>query len=520
MRAPSLGSRSPTRTLAIGVVLVLGVLGLRLAYLTSQSLWYDEGFSLAYSSGPNLSDTLAQIGSATGSERYQPLYYLMLFAWRTVLGSGAEALRALSVVLGSAAIIVMAATAWRFYGMGHALWSLLLGATAASAIYYSQEARPYSLMLLVASVQLWAFLEVVREARHGAARSARWVFWLAAFVGFGASLLLGLFTASLFLADLYSRRSVRRTVALWYPVAILAIPAAAYYVVGFLSQKPDEISSLGGSVLRNAVFVPYGLIVGTTYGPPIEDLHGPDQVQIILGYWPTLTVFAIVALALSGLLLRALLSKPRSDDSARIDQILIVVAAAGFALSLGFAIVTRLNWLPRHSLYLLLPILLLLPAVVSRPAIAAGASPRWRILGAIVLAAFVALNLVSVAHYYFDPHYARDDYRAAATYLARVDSGGAKSVLLWGQLDLLRYYNDTQTLDGRGLDKSDIREEIRRISGGNDIVAVAINRDFYWDPAGVSYLDQAMAPTYLLTAAVTYPFFAIHTFQLRATASP
>ncbi len=500
--------------LGVGVGLAVLAVLLRFAWLTNQSLWYDEGFSLDFSTGPGIADAWNRISSAPGSERYQPLYYLVLFLWRAVFGSGEAALRVLSAILGSGAVLVLACTAGRTFGRRHALWTLALGATAATAVYYSQEVRPYALVLFVGALQLAAFLELDRADGDGTPR-ARWAFWAASALAFATSLLLGLFAASMLIAELAVRRDLRRAIRRWLPVAIVSLPFLAYYAIGFLSQRAGEISAMTGSIIRNAGFVPYGLLVGTTYGPSVEDLHGPDQIGIVLGYWPSLVAFALVAIALAVLAVRVLAVPPDRAQGSAI-RLLTVTLVVAFVLAFGFALVARLNWQPRHSIYLLLPILLLLPAIAMPRSTPTGGTSRWQAAGIAALVAFIALNLFSVGHYFLDASYARDDYRAAAAYLSEPSNRDEPAVLLWGQPNLLAYYGAADTIDGRTLDKGRIDEEIERVTASSPEVIVAINRDFYWDPDGVTALDSLMSRRYDLGETRAFAYFSVRTYHLRS----
>ncbi len=89
-------------------VLVLAA-ALRCYRLDGQSLWYDEGVSAFMTTrGP------VEIARAAAADIHPPLYYWLLAAWAVPFGNGEIALRALSVVLGTASVWVV----WR---LGRAL---------------------------------------------------------------------------------------------------------------------------------------------------------------------------------------------------------------------------------------------------------------------------------------------------------------------------------------------------------------------------------------------------------------
>ena len=86
-----------TNLCATGVVffLILVGLGLRLARLSFQPLWWDEGYSVWFATHP-----LARMAALTAQDIHPPLYYALLHGWAALLGASPTALRLLSVIVG------------------------------------------------------------------------------------------------------------------------------------------------------------------------------------------------------------------------------------------------------------------------------------------------------------------------------------------------------------------------------------------------------------------------------------
>lgn len=125
------------------VVLVGAVL--RITALGHGELWSDEGYSALLSREP-----VAGILRELSRDSSPPLYYVLLHLWRSLAGIDAAAMRALSAVAGTAAV-------YACYRLGAAMFNHQVGVRAALLLavsplhlYYSQEARPYSLFLLFA----------------------------------------------------------------------------------------------------------------------------------------------------------------------------------------------------------------------------------------------------------------------------------------------------------------------------------------------------------------------------------
>ena len=94
------GAEGPEH-LVTGVVflLILLGLGLRVAGLSFQPLWWDEGYSVWFATHP-----LTQMAVLTAQDIHPPLYYALLHGWAATLGIGPAALRLLSVIVGGLTI--------------------------------------------------------------------------------------------------------------------------------------------------------------------------------------------------------------------------------------------------------------------------------------------------------------------------------------------------------------------------------------------------------------------------------
>lgn len=175
-------------------VIALGF-GLRLFHLDGQSFWYDEAFSAGVARA-----TTAQILSNEFTDIHPPLYQLILHHW-LVFGGSDFAIRFLSTTLGVAAIATI-------YSLGRALFDDTVGLVAAAIaavspyqVFYSQEARMYTLLLLLSSMILLSHARILQT------NSRRW--WFA----YTASAVLGLYAhylTALLLASLHLHFAVHR----------------------------------------------------------------------------------------------------------------------------------------------------------------------------------------------------------------------------------------------------------------------------------------------------------------------
>jgi hypothetical protein len=180
-----------------------------------------------------------------------------------------------------------------------------------------------------------------------------------------------------------------------------------------------------------------------------------------------------------------------------------------------FTVVTRLNWQPRHSFFLAIPVALLLPLLVVVWDGGGVAARRWHAAAVACLVAVSLLNVYSLGHRYFDHAYALDDYRDAAHYIAAGTGPNRPGVLLFGVQELLAYYGAGHLVDGRGLDPSALAKGVAGATHDASSVMLVIDREStYWkQPESVV---AAMSPKYRLTATADFPYFSIYTFDRAA----
>lgn len=144
----------------------------RFATLDLQSYHHDEAVTAGRVLQPGLGDTL---GEVVDGERSPPLYYLIAWLWSQLFGTDEVALRSLSALLGTAMIPAA-------FVAGRELASVRVGLIAAAffalnpiLVWYSQEARSYILMALMATLALVYFARALRAP--SARTMALWALW-------------------------------------------------------------------------------------------------------------------------------------------------------------------------------------------------------------------------------------------------------------------------------------------------------------------------------------------------------
>jgi mannosyltransferase len=133
---------------------------LRFATLDLQSFWYDEAFTPVHVLHADLGATLRAVSH---TENTPPLWYVLIWGSSRIWGNGEVALRSLSALAGVATVPVAWGIGRELAGRRAALVAAALVAVNPLFVWYSQEARAYSLFTLLAAFAVLCFLRALHE---------------------------------------------------------------------------------------------------------------------------------------------------------------------------------------------------------------------------------------------------------------------------------------------------------------------------------------------------------------------
>jgi 4-amino-4-deoxy-L-arabinose transferase-like glycosyltransferase len=155
-RAPLAGALDFVSRHALLLIVVGGAI-VRFATLGSQGFWFDEHLTIEVIS-QKPSDILQRIRVADNNP---PLYFLVAKGWQVVFGLGEVGLRSLSALAGTATIPVVYAAGRALGSRRAGLLAAALTATSPFMIWYSQEARPYALFVLLSALAFLFFVQTL-----------------------------------------------------------------------------------------------------------------------------------------------------------------------------------------------------------------------------------------------------------------------------------------------------------------------------------------------------------------------
>ncbi len=146
--------------LAVAALVVIAG-GLRGWKLDGECYYSDECASVQHLSAGSLSEFLSRV--RTSDPPMTPAFFVLEYGWSRMVGQGAARLRLLPLFLGLLAIPLLYLLGALVYGRRGGLAAAMFFTFSLTQIYYSQEMRPYALVLVLALLSLIALWHGLRK---------------------------------------------------------------------------------------------------------------------------------------------------------------------------------------------------------------------------------------------------------------------------------------------------------------------------------------------------------------------
>ncbi|MGQ9493354.1 MAG: glycosyltransferase family 39 protein [Anaerolineae bacterium] len=436
------------------ILVLLLALGLRLYRIEAQSLWNDEGTTVALAARD-----LAAITRGAANDIHPPLYYYLLHFWMAFWGHSELAVRSLSALLGTALVLITFVLTRSLVGDVAALIAALFAACSPFQIYYSQETRMYILSALLAALSFYAWVLLLSKWQNADREASR----TRAFIGlFYILVTILLLYTHYFVATILI---VQNLAFLWW-LQTTQLPLSTRRLSVLLRWTAIQITLV-------AAYLPWLFLVREQLRvwPAISE---PLSLTTLL--WNLLCVFSlglsaqscspVVLVGFALLLLVGIVAsrpprirglQPQTNSTTYILFLLYLFVPVGALYLLSLQ---RPMYNPKFLLPCVVPFQLFLaqgicwlanetgrlwPSVMAKASAnkSGGQTELWLryilLLSAIVFVA--GSSLTSLRAYYFDPRYARDDYRSIARYIEAVEGeGDAVLINAPGQIETFTYY--------------------------------------------------------------------------------
>jgi len=300
----------PAKWIAWLPLLAIVLIGafLRIYLLGALSVWYDEMFSIVIAKN----SLLGTVTAAAAHDVHPPLYYVLLHCWILAFGESDVAIRLLSAIFGIFAIPMVYLVGRTIFSEEVGLIAALILAVSPFNVYYAQEARMYSLLVLLTLLSMYFFILLMR----GTKQKTLYIGYVIATIfllythvyGLLVVLAQNIYFLTLFIVRNLPRAGVKQWVALQCVVASLFAP----WVVVLLHKLPRWTADQSGAM-----------------PPTVSDL------LYALRVYAGTTLLLAVFLVLCGLLVAASVYPRRQAKEARAEPVEKARLIAGIPLSLA-----------------------------------------------------------------------------------------------------------------------------------------------------------------------------------------
>jgi len=405
---PRIGGRWLTLVL---LLLILVAFATHTYLLDAKSMWIEEGLSIyrAQLDLPRILSNVIMIQDVATHDTHPPLYFILLHFLIGLAGSSEFVLRLLSVAWGVLLVPLLYAFGTRLLGRRVGLWAAAIAALSPVYLWYSQEARSYTMLVSLTVFSNYSLLRVWQSTSRPRINRGQVALWISAyllatigsiFTHYGALFILLFQWVTVLGLTIWHRR--------WWLLALLA--AASLVIMPLLPFMAARLQT------------------------------GAERGFRFVGAWEMardlLNAFSL------GIAVRW-------DDVYLLDLLFLLLALLGLAFTARRRRLTGVGTSLYLSGYLLIPTLVLYVLshlkpmyegvrhlLIISPAyyllLAAGLDAlarRFRYV-AIVVILFVAGGVAYSTHnHFFHPGYAKDDLRSAVNYV-RADIQPGEVVVL------------------------------------------------------------------------------------------
>lgn len=471
------------------LVIVLA-LSLRIYALDSQSFWNDELDTYDIIVKPTSAIVFSQ-----EVRNFPPLYFLVVKALLPYHPREFY-LRLPSVVFGVFSVLVFFFILNNWWNEKIALLGSFVMALSPFHIWYSQEARPYAMLIFFSLLAVLFLQQFLKKPDSVVALVS---LAIASTLTFYIHYIAIAFIGAILLAVLLFQKNKSVGFRLAFCAVVVALLVPGFYRI--LTVSPDATASSFYSLKPASIaYVVWSFFTGYSLGPSLSELHYPHRMKIVLSYWPIIVPVMLVLSIGTVLGIWRLL---------RANSTLFALVGLWFLLPLLFAVLGSLlsnhPFNIRYSVLSFPALLVMLIVGVYHP------RSGWLTASATLVIGFILT--ISVANYFFLEKYQRDNNRAAGAFLTQFAESHDLVIAsaAYTARNIRYYYRGNSSIHVEGfpssaknqyggsehsgstfVEEKTVGQELLEITRGKNRFWLFLSRTFHSDPNGLirKFLDK------------------------------
>lgn len=440
-------------------------------------------------------DSMLSVYSAvmTQEGHIGPLYHVLNYLLCQLFGYSEWGLRLPSAIYGTVAVILVYKIAETLTNNHVALLSSILMAISPVLVWYSQEARMYSLWVMLILITTFLFIRVLEQRQLWLwvlftifASLSVWTLLNSVFI----LLSLGLYLVIFF--KMYKREFC-------FYIVSMFVAAASYFpgIIALLAKGPVSVGSSRTTTVFDFIYAFYVFNVGTTLGPSLLGIRmSLKHLGSVNTAWEIVSqhgVLLMPSLLLYGSIF--LYGTYKAVTTRKDDNNIFVLVMLFVPLVMVFGITLFSSSLPFNVRYILcvLPFyLIFLSAALNE----LSTRKRW-----ILLSGMIFLSVFSLFNHYFKAEYAKLDFRSVVKYLNETMTDSDNAIIIHeGANSILRYYDKTDKFIGYCIPPyNSLKSASSIINEGKRIFYVKSVRIQEYNDTEINKIESLLATDFKLT---------------------
>lgn len=471
--------RTRENILPLFLIILLGT-ALRLYRLDYQSFWNDEILTVQRSILP-----IKQVIMGADSNLL-PLYYSVV---RPFIGLENREfwVRIPSVIFGALSILLLYLILCNWLGKHTGLVGSILLAISPFHVWYSQEARPYAMLLFLSLLSIWLLQQLVKDREKTCLKFSFIISSSAVFYSHTVGIV---FIGYLFIYILLAtpREKWKNWLVIFGGIILLILPGIYRMII------IPPMTPAGPNLSVNPLLLAYtgwAFSAGFSLGPNITELHMPNRLSYVISSihlkLPVMLVFSIIFIL-------GIIRLWRKNRQIFWYSFLLLLFPLAFAI-FG-SIVTVHTYNVRYAILAYSSFLIFLAAGLK--------SLRVNWLRVSTLAVIILISLISLSNYFYNEHFHKDNNRDAAQFLENhIQTNDLVICSANYTSDNLEYYCKIDLnivpypVDAFLTNPEDVESDLKRIIADRDRFWLFLSRIFHSDPDGYirKYCEKHFRPT-------------------------